>query len=464
MPTLSKTWKSVLILLAFLAASEFVLRGPVRFLKAVDFNDFISPYLQSRALISGLDPYSPDVLVRLWPASAHPREFLAKDLADGSLIIKRGIPTAYPLTCLLLLVPLAVLPWPVAAYAWLAINLCLVLIVIGLLFTTIGFQRSDWRGCAFVLFSIALAPLHTGLAAGSIVISTVALCGIAWSASLRNRECMAGVLFGLAICLKPQIGLPFLVCYLFRSRWRLSAVGVAVVSATAALAITWLAIHGTPWIHNYEVDNKTLLSTGILGDFTERNPIRFSLINLQVLAYAGLNDRLFANALALVIFAVLFGTWAFLVLRNRSTDFLLTVATIAVLSLLPVYHRLYDAFLLIFPIGWALREFSTSRRHVARGALLLTLPFLVPGGTALETLQASGLIPQVIEHSWYWVCIVMPHQIWFLLLLSGLLLRSMCASKGALHERSLTSQYPTVATFTVASPTGIRTTVPTQGI
>jgi hypothetical protein len=117
MPSLSKGSKSLLLLLVLLAASEFVVRGPLRFLRAADFNDFISPYTQSRALIMGMDPYSPEVLVRLWPVEgAHRPEFLAKDLADGSLIMKRGIPTAYPLTCLFLLIPLAVLPWPAASF------------------------------------------------------------------------------------------------------------------------------------------------------------------------------------------------------------------------------------------------------------------------------------------------------------------------------------------------------------
>ena len=67
MPPLSSSSKSFLLLLVLLAASEFIVRGPVRFLRAADFNDFISPYIQSRALVKGMDPYSPEVLVRLWP-------------------------------------------------------------------------------------------------------------------------------------------------------------------------------------------------------------------------------------------------------------------------------------------------------------------------------------------------------------------------------------------------------------
>jgi hypothetical protein len=316
MPPLSTSSKSLLILLVLLAASEFIVRGPVRFLRAADFNDFISPYIQSRALVKGMDPYSPEVLAQLWPKGAHRPDFLARDLADGSLIAKRGIPTAYPLTCLFLLTPLAVLPWPVAYLAWLSITVCLTLGLIWSLLAMGGFGRNDWRAYAFVAVSLALAPLHTGLAAGSIVIGTVALCGIAMRLDQRGSELFAGILFGIAVCLKPQIGLPFLTYSLLRRRWRLSGIAAGVAFATAMLAMARLTLSGTPWIQNYRMDNKVLLVTGILSDFTERNPIRFSLINLQVLFYAILHHAVAANVLALAIFATLFGIWVLLVLRS----------------------------------------------------------------------------------------------------------------------------------------------------
>jgi hypothetical protein len=100
-----------------------------------------------------------------------------------------------------------------------------------------------------------------------------------------------------------------------------------------------------------------------------------------------------------------------------------------VLSLFPVYHRLYDGFLLIFPLCWSLREFSGPANKLARAAFLLLLPFLVPGGTALEQFQLRGWVPEAIAHSWYWTAIVMPHQIWFLLFLSLVLLRQMAVGR-----------------------------------
>jgi hypothetical protein len=368
--------------------------------------------------------------VRLWPIEGVNRlEFLAKDLADGSLTTKSGMPTAYPLTCLLVLAPLAILPWPAAQLAWLVITVCLTLGAIWSLLEMGGFEKSNWRGYVFVAFALALAPLHTGLAAGSIVIGTVALCGIAVAREQRGSEVVAGILFGMATCLKPQIGLPFLVYYLLRRRWRLSGIAAGVAFAAAALAMARLGIGDTPWLQNYRIANKVMLATGVLSDFTERNPIRFSLINLQVLFYAIWRHAAAANVLALAISVALFGVWILLLLRSGSDDVLLPVATLAILSLFPVYHRFYDGFLLIFPLCWSLREFSAPHYKFARGAFLLMLPFLVPGGSALEQFQLRRQIPEAITHSWYWTRIAMPHQIWFLLLLSVLLLWRMAVRR-----------------------------------
>ena len=53
------------------------------------------------------------------------------------------------------------------------------------------------------------------------------------------------------------------------------------------------------------------------------------------------------------------------------------------------------------------------------------LPFLIPGLTLLETVQIAGRIPRVLTNRWWWEALVMPHQVWVLLLLSIVLLREM---------------------------------------
>lgn len=415
--------------LILLASAEFTVRGPIRFEQNRSFNDFISPYTQSGAWYRGMDPYSPANLVRLWPSGADPFHLLARDLADGSLVYKRGIPTAYPLTCLLQLAPLALLPWHVAHASWLVISLLAYAATVLSVLSLTGLQRSPRSMYLFLAFALALAPFHTGLAAGSIVIVAVGLVATATWAATRQHSILAGILVALAVGLKPQIGLPFLVYYVVRRRWRLSAVAVGLVAMFAAVATIRLWVSGTPWMQSYLYDNKVLFAPGSLGDFTELDPIRFGLVNLQLPVYAILGNRQMANIVAVLVALTMGFVWLFLVTRAESTrNELLELSALAVISLLPVYHRFYDASLLILPLAWSFVALSGRLRLLAKVSLLLILPFLVPGGSALEQLQHTGRF-WALQHSRWWTSIVMPHQAWCLLFLSLLLLQALRSVK-----------------------------------
>jgi hypothetical protein len=418
-------WRVVLAILVVLAGADLLLRGPVRFAQHRDFNDFISPYIQSSAWLQGTDPYSPANLVRLWPIGAARPDFLATNLADGSLVYKRGIPTAYPLTCFVLLAPIAILPWHIAQALWLVVSLLAYSVMVVSLLSLTGLRRSPQSMYAFLAFALALAPFHTGLAAGSIVIVAVGLTASAiWAARLEHNT-WAGVLIALTIALKPQIGLPFLFYYVVRRKWRLSLVAVALVTLLAAVAIIRLEVAAAPWMQSYLYDNKVLFAPGSLGDFTELNPIRFGLISLQVPAYTILGNRNTANIVAVLIASTLGIVWLFFVTRAGSKrDELLELSALAVLSLLPVYHRLYDASLLIFPLAWGFVAFSGRLKLLAEGTLLLILPFLVPGGSALEQLQHTNHF-RALQQSRWWTEAVMPHQAWCLFFLSLMLLQAL---------------------------------------
>lgn len=413
------------LLLLVVSLTEFVVRGPVRFALAGDFNDFKSPYIQTRAWMKGIDPYSPANLVALWPDTGQRLDFLKRDMADGSLVLKHGIPTAYPPTSFALLAPIAWLPYRVAHPAWLLISLFACVLAVVSLALRAQLRWPEKRTYLFLAFAFALAPFHTGLGAGSLVIVAVAACALAVWAIDRQQDLIAGILIGVAVGLKPQIGLPFLVYYLLRRRWRVVGVAVTLVALLAAIAILHLSLHHTPWIDNYRNDNKILFARGSLGDFTEENPIRFSLINLQVLLYTFKPDRTAATFLALAISGAMGVLWLVLLRRrDHSETELLELSALCLLSLLPVYHRLYDASLLIFPLAWSMTALSGPLKRWAKGTLFLMLVFLVPGGSALERLQYSNYLPR-LQHSWWWFHFALPHQVWILILLTALLLHAL---------------------------------------
>ena len=147
------------------------------------------------------------------------------------------------------------------------------------------------------------------------------------------------------------------------------------------------------------------------------------LINLQVPFYSLTGSSSAANVLAFSVGALLVCAWIYLVLRDREPGSeLLALGAIAVICLLPVYHRLYDATLLVIPLCWCLSRPADSLKMISRAALFLMAPFLIPGAAVLQQLSNQGQIPNMITQSWWWTRAIMPHETWFLLALCLVLL------------------------------------------
>jgi hypothetical protein len=403
------------------------MRGPERAVHtATHFNDFLSPFIQANAWIRGLDPYSPQVLLRLWPAQAPRFAFLPREVANGSLVANRGIPTPYPVTAFVLIAPFSVLPWNLAYAVWFGTNVILFLLMICALVALSGFSYIDQPTIVFVAATLALAPFHTGIVVANISLVAIELSIIAIWTARKRHDFTTAILLAVATGLKPQIGLCFLLYYLLRRRWRVFEITLTIFACIAALGLLRLEVSHTPWLGNYLNDNHVLLETGVLGNFTQVNPTRFGLINLQVGLYSLLGRVPLANVLAIVVGVTLLGAWTIIMCRT-STDKdleLLDFGTIAIISVLPIYHRFYDAALLVLPLCWVFISFRKARSFAVM-SLLLMVPFLVPGGTLLEVAQNERRIPAAFTNHWWWGTIIMPHQVWLLLFLSVLLLWEM---------------------------------------
>jgi hypothetical protein len=429
-------WTALCLALLLVAGAEFVLRGPVRAIQvATQFNDFLSPYIQARAWTRGLDPYSPETLVRLWPGVA-PSYFLPKEVADGSVLARRGIPTAYPITSLVLIAPFSLFSWNLAYALWLTTNLVFFVIMSFVLVTLAGLSYREPAAALLAAFTLALAPFHTGIVTGNVALISVELGVIAVWAARNRHDITTGVLLAISAGLKPQIGLCFILYYLARRRWRVFGITLAGLAVLASLGLLRLELGHTPWLRNYLNDNHVLLETGILANFTPVNPTRFGLINLQLVLYSLVGSVNIANGLAVSIGATFLFAWVVgMRRRGAQDDFeMLDLSAIAVVSLVPVYHRFYDAALLVLPLCWVFISFRKARSLGSFLSLLLMLPFLIPGGTLLETMQASGRIPSILASRWWWEMIVMPHQVWMLFLLSVLLLYEMTVCRSPVFD------------------------------
>ena len=123
-----------------------------------------------------------------------------------------------------------------------------------------------------------------------------------------------------------------------------------------------------------------------------------------------------ANLLAIAVAGILLAIVVYLLLKNKGLSLApLEAGALAVISLLPIYHRFYDASLLVLPLLWALSSSSEKAKPYRRLVLVMLLPFLFPGASFLENMQNAGRIPSSVSGSGWWNVFVLGHEIWALL-------------------------------------------------
>jgi hypothetical protein len=147
---------AALLLLA--GAGEFLVRGPIRFVRsAMVWNDFLSPYIQASAWAHGKDPYSAASIVLLWPSGNPQPDFIAREAANGTLPARRGIPSLYPVTSLVLLGPFVSLKWSTAETLWIALNTTALLVS---LLALVAISGASWQSLRVQFFIAAALSLH----------------------------------------------------------------------------------------------------------------------------------------------------------------------------------------------------------------------------------------------------------------------------------------------------------------
>jgi len=414
-PRAQNLQRTIYCCLLLLAGTEFIVRGPVRYLHPTNWNDLAQYYATSRLWMRGQNFAKAENFAALW------RDELNDPMSPNTARMHISPPPG----ALVLFVPIAVLPWASAKLAWLGVLLAGFLATVLSLLKAARLSLREPSGLAFVAGCLALAPFHTGIATGNQTIVVVGLCAFAIWAASANCDLIAGLSFGIASTLKPHIAGVLLLYYLLRRRWRLLATAVAVTVMLIVLAAAWMQFAGVNWLPDYVKNVKYGAEKNTIDDFTTANPGRFLLINLQVPLYSLTHSAKSANLLAFCLGAALIVAWIWLVTKDRAQEIeLLSLGTIAVIGLLPLYHRLYDASVLAIPLAWCLTRPERLAR-VSNAVLLIMAAFLIPGAAVLQQVFSVGRIPEGWAQSWWWSDLLMPHQTWLVLLLSLIMLYGM---------------------------------------
>jgi hypothetical protein len=216
----------VLVALALGAAGSLALRmarfqqPPLLYLR-----DFVQDWLWARALRDGLAPYAPTTL-------------LAETYLGDCCVVHLPHASPHPPLAGLLVLPLTWLDLQTASLAWAGLELVCLALVVGML------SRQSWT-TVLVLTGALLAwhPLRTEMVHGQFTVLQLLLLVLAYRDRQTGRELRAGILLGLAICLKPIV-LP-LVLVLLRERQVRGLIGLCLaVISVGSLSLALLGPHG----------------------------------------------------------------------------------------------------------------------------------------------------------------------------------------------------------------------------
>jgi hypothetical protein len=260
------------------------------------------------------------------------------------------LPSAFSFT-----VPFALLPWWYAQALWTALTIGGIMLASFLMWTIGANHAPVISGCliGFLLANSEVLAIQ-GMCAG-IVIS---LCVVAVWCFLRERFVPAGILcFALSLAIKPQdTGLVWLYFLLAGGVYRKRAWQVLLAAVLLSLpALLWVWHLSPHWIQELHSNIVALSAHGGLNDpgpATSGARGLAAVISLQAVISAFWDDPRIYNPASYLICAPFLLAWGIVTLRFRPTAarVWLGLAAIAAFSVLPIYHRQYDAKLLLLAV------------------------------------------------------------------------------------------------------------------
>lgn len=362
--------------------------------------DFKAVYYGARCLDRHSDPYQESEFLRVYRAEGgeFPSDPAVAQIFRHAVPVCTNLPTA-----LLIISPFSFLAWGPAHVLWMILMAGSIVFAGCLTCDLAGTQAS---GVSLFLVCMVLANSEILFSGGNLAGIAISLCVVAVWCFLRQRFMLAGVLcLAVSLALKPHdAGLVWLYFLLaggvYRKRALQTLLVTVVLSLVAILWVTPMAPHWAGELHS------NLAATSAPGGINAPGPASISfrssnmIIDLQAVISAFRDDPSFYNPASYLICGVLLLAGAVSTLRSRFSQprAWLALAAIASISMLPVYHRQYDAKLLLLtvpacamlwakggPMGWIALLVNTAGIVLTGdipSAILLTLTKSLPMPTA----------------------------------------------------------------------------------
>ncbi len=344
--------------------------------------DFLQIYASSRCVAHQHDPYRPGELAAFYQADTGG---IPTDSSVVSQTYRKIVLIAPNLpTTLFLVAPIAALPWKWAIPLWMAlIAACFILACFCL--WKIGADSAPrlYGGLILLVLVNSGLLLETGNTAGlAVSLSIIAVCCF-----VRGRFVAAGIVcLAIALAMKPHDAGPLWLYFLLaggaqRRRAIQSAALTVAIVVPAVLWVTHAAPHWLPELRSNLAQGLAAGGLNNVGPTTQGGRGIGQIISLQAVLSLIRDDPRFYGTVAYLACGVPLLLWS---ARTHRAGFSprmawLALATIAPLTMLPFYHRTYDARLLLLTVP-ACAMLWNERGALGRWALVLTLGAIVLTG------------------------------------------------------------------------------------
>jgi hypothetical protein len=293
------------------------------------------------------------------------------------------------------------LPWNLAALIWKILTAGCFIAACWLAWS-LGARFKPRLSAVLIFFLLVNSEvlLFTGNPAGLVIGLTVFA---AWC-FVENRAGFAGALcLAVALVLKPHDSGPVWLFFLLaggpQRRRAVQALGLALV--LGLLAILWVSQISPHWIQELHANLSLAAEPGGRDDAGPRSasPSVGGIISLQTAVSLIRDNAQFYNPVVYLVCAVPLAIWAVKTLRSgvSSQAGWYGLAAIAALGLLPLYHRTYDAKLLLLTVPACALLWSRGTALRWWALLLTTAAFISTADLGWVLMVAARPSPGVAE-------------------------------------------------------------------
>ena len=344
-------------------------------------SDFKAIYYGARCVLQHSNPYQDGEILRMYEADGgqFPSDPILARSARRAIVVCINLPTA-----LFLVAPLAILSWGHAYVVWM-ILMAGSLMFAAFLMWDLGADYAP--AVAGVLIAFVLANSEVLVIIGNAAGSVISLCLIAVWCFIKNRFVAVGVVcLAISLAFKPHDGgLVWLYFLLAGGAYRKSALkSLGLAAVLSLLAVLWVSQVAPHWMQEL---HSNLAATSARGDLNDPGPSSMGahtlgmVISLQTVVSLFRDDASFYNPVSYLIGGAPILVWIVVTLRSRFSPerAWLALAAIAAISMLPVYHRIYDSKLLLLTVPACAMLWSEGRM-LGRLALLVNAAAFVLTG------------------------------------------------------------------------------------